>query len=136
MDEEHLSPSYSSRSAPLSFSEAASCTILELPSFEVPEQWLLADAAAAGGNENHDVGAYYLGETPAPAPACSVLSPADTELSKLLLPSPSAPAPAPEARAARRRHGVARSLLPAGYVARRPVNGVVTLTTHCLSNST
>jgi len=102
MDEEHLSPSYSSRPALLSFSEAASCTILELPSFEVPEQWLLADAAAAGGNENHDVGAYYLGETPTPAPAGSVLSPADSELSKLPLPSPSAPAPAPAKRRGRK----------------------------------
>ncbi|PUZ71580.1 hypothetical protein GQ55_2G324400 [Panicum hallii var. hallii] len=87
--DEHLSPSSSSRPALLSFSEAASCTILELPSFEVPEQWLLADVMAAGENENDDVGG-----TPPPAGGVHVLSPADSELSKLPLPSPSAPAPA------------------------------------------
>ena len=104
MDEERLCPSSSSGPAPLSFSEAASCTILELPSFEVPEQWLLADVMAAGENENDDVGAYYLGETPTPTPAAAggVLSPADSELSKLLLPSPSAPAPAPAKRRGRK----------------------------------
>ncbi|KAG2636238.1 hypothetical protein PVAP13_2NG439800 [Panicum virgatum] len=49
---------------------------------------------AAGENENDDVGAYYLVETPTPTPAAAggVLSPADSELSKLILPSPSAPA--------------------------------------------
>ncbi|RLN34085.1 hypothetical protein C2845_PM03G03440 [Panicum miliaceum] len=96
--DEHLSPSSSSRLAPLSFSEA-SCTILELPSFEIPEQWLLADVVAAGKNENNDVGA-CLWETP-PA-AGGVLSPADSELSKLQLPSPLAPAPAPAKRRGRK----------------------------------
>ncbi|KAG2644666.1 hypothetical protein PVAP13_2KG375706 [Panicum virgatum] len=94
--DEHLSPSSPSRPSPFSFSEA-SCTILELPSFEVPEQWLLAaDVVAAGENENDDDVGACLGETPPPpAAACGVLSPPDSELSKLLLPSPSAPAPAP-----------------------------------------
>jgi hypothetical protein len=93
--DEHLSPSSCSRPAPFSFSEA-SCTILELPSFEVPEQWLLADVVAAGENENDDIGA-CLGETP--AAAGGVLSPADSELSnKLLL-------RAPRHRRRRRRSG-------------------------------
>jgi len=99
--DEHLSPSSLSRPAPFSFSEA-SCTILELPSFEVPEQWLLADVVAAEGeNEKDDLGA-CLGETP-PA-AGGVLSPPDSELSKLLLPSPSpsAQAPAPAKRRGRK----------------------------------
>ena len=99
--DEHLSPSSLSRPAPFSFSEA-SCTILELPSFEVPEQWLLADVVAAEGeNEKDDLGA-CLGETP--AAAGGVLSPPDSELSKLLLPSPSpsAQAPAPAKRRGRK----------------------------------
>ena len=101
--DEHLSPSSLSRPAPFSFSEA-SCTILELPSFEVPEQWLLAaDVVAAGENENDDDVGACLGETPpAAAAACGVLSPPDSELSKLLLPSPSAPAPAPAKRRGRK----------------------------------
>ena len=101
--DEHLSPSSPSRPSPFSFSEA-SCTILELPSFEVPEQWLLAgDVVAAGENENDDDVGACLGETPPPAAAaCGVLSPPDSELSKLLLPSPSAPAPAPAKRRGRK----------------------------------
>jgi len=99
--DEHLSPSSLSRPAPFSFSEA-SCTILELPSFEVPEQWLLADVVAAEGeNEKDDLGT-CLGETP--AAAGGALSPPDSELSKLLLPSPSpsAQAPAPAKRRGRK----------------------------------
>jgi hypothetical protein len=87
-----ISPS-SPLPASFSFSEP-SCTILELPSCEVPEQWLLADDVLVGKNENDDIGA-CLWEMPADGGA---LSP-DSELAKLL---PSLSAPAPQRPAKRR----------------------------------
>jgi len=78
--------------ASFSFSEP-SCTILELPSCEVPEQWLLADDVLVGKNENDDIGA-CLWEMPTDG----ALSP-DSELAKLL---PSLSAPAPQRPAKRR----------------------------------
>ncbi|EER97058.1 transcription factor MYC2 [Sorghum bicolor] len=87
------SPS-SPRPASFSFSEP-SCTILELPSCEVPEQWLLDDDVLVGKNENDGIGA-CLWEMP--AADGGVLSP-DSELAKLL---PSLSAPAPQRQAKRR----------------------------------
>ena len=86
-----ISPS-SPRAASFSFSEP-SCAILELPSCEVPEQWLLADDVLVGKNENDDIGA-CLWEMPTDG----ALSP-DSELAKLL---PSLSAPAPQRPAKRR----------------------------------
>ena len=86
-----ISPS-SPRPASFSFSEP-SCAILELPSCEVPEQWLLADDVLVGKNENDDIGA-CLWEMPTDG----ALSP-DSELAKLL---PSLSAPAPQRPAKRR----------------------------------